>query len=177
MDASKFIIPLSGQPTGQFSISQLVPVSRLPVSLKKLHHLAIVPKYQTPGSAGADFHAVVGDEADSAIAINPGQTVRVGTGIALHIESPNWSLVLMPRSGLGSKGIILANTVGLFDSDYQGEVLISLYNRSNEPFTVKNGDRVAQGVFMPVLQAAFTLADEFSSVTERGTGGFGSTGK
>lgn len=146
---------------------------RLPIQLKKIHPLAVAPKYQTAGAAGADFHALC---LDGPVEVRPGETVKVRTGIALFIGSPAWALVLMPRSGLGSKGIILANTIGLVDSDYQGEVGIMLYNRSKETFMVNHGDRIAQGCFMPVEQASFIEVSEFSQDTARGAGGFGSTG-
>lgn len=134
---------------------------------------ATPPKYQTDGAAGADFHAHL---PDGPVVIQPGETKRIGAGVSMFIGSPEWALVLMPRSGLGSKGIILANTIGLVDSDYQGEIGIMLYNRSHEPFTVKDGDRVAQGAFFPVAQAKFLRVVEFSKNTARGANGFGSTG-
>lgn len=145
----------------------------LSVQLKKLHADAVIPKYQTAGAAGADFHAYC---PDLPIFVPPGRTVKVPTGIALFLRDPGYVLQLSPRSGLGSKGIILANTVGIIDSDYQGEICIMLYNRSHEAFEVKHGDRIAQGMFQPVKQACFQVVAEFSSRTERGTGGFGSTG-
>lgn len=146
---------------------------RLPVQLKKMHPLAVAPKYQTAGAAGADFHACC---PDGPLLVNPGETRRIGTGIAMFIGSPAWALTLMPRSGLGSKGIILANSVGLVDSDFQGEIGIMLYNRSKTPFEVNHGDRIAQGTFSPVEQASFVEVEEFSQETVRGAGGFGSTG-
>jgi len=146
---------------------------RLPIQLKKIDPLAVAPKYQTAGAAGADFHACC---PDGPIIVGPGETRRIGTGIAMFIGSPAWALVLMPRSGLGSKGIILANSVGLIDSDFQGEIGIMIYNRSSTPFEIQHGDRIAQGCFMPVEQASFIEVEEFSHDTVRGTGGFGSTG-
>lgn len=147
-------------------------MNRLPIQLKKIDPRAVAPKYGTAGAAGADFHALC----DEPIIIAPGEVKKIRTGIALFIGTPAWALVLMPRSGLGTKGIILANTLGLIDSDYQGEIGIFLYNRSKAPFVVNHGDRIAQGCFMPVEQASFIVVEEFSAETERGEGGFGSTG-
>lgn len=146
---------------------------RLSIELKKIDPRATAPKYQTAGAAGADFYSFC---PDGPITIEPGATAKIRTGVALFIGSPAWALVLMPRSGLGTKGIILANTLGLVDSDYQGEIGIFLYNRSKEAFVVKDGDRIAQGCFMPVEQASFIEVEAFSSETARGEGGFGSTG-
>lgn len=146
---------------------------RLPIELKRVDSAAVPPKYQTPGAAGADFHAFC---PEGPVTIAPGAVEKIRTGVAIFIGSPAWALVLMPRSGLGTKGIILANTVGLIDSDYQGEIGVFLYNRSKEPFVVNNGDRIAQGCFMPVEQATFMEVEEFSQNTVRGEGGFGSTG-
>ena len=148
----------------------------LQVQLKKMHHAAIVPKFQTEGAAGFDLHAVVGDAADSSVVIPPGESRRIGTAVAVSINDRDWGLFLFPRSGLGAKGIRLGNCVGVIDSDYQGELLIILRNDSAEPFTVKNGDRIAQGVFMPVRQAVFVEVEDFTAKTERGEKGFGSTG-
>lgn len=146
---------------------------RLPVELVKVHPDAKMPQYQTPGAAGADFFAFC---PEGPVTIHPGETVRISAGVKAFIGTPAWALVLMPRSGLGSKGIILANTVGLIDSDYQGEIGMMIYNRGSQVFVVNNGDRVAQGAFMAVEQAVFIEVAEFSQQTERGTGGFGSTG-
>lgn len=148
-------------------------MARLRIEFKRLHPMAVPPKYQTEGAAGADFHAFCPDEK---LVLLPGQTRLIRTGVSMFIGSPAWALVLMPRSGLGSKGIILANSVGLIDSDYQGEIGIFLYNRSKDDFIVSHGDRIAQGVFMPVEQANFVEVQQFSQETDRGTGGFGSTG-
>lgn len=131
------------------------------------------PYYATPGAAGADFHAFC---PEGPVVIEPGETKAISAGVKLFIKSGSYALLLMPRSGLGKKGIILANSVGLIDSDYQGELGIVLYNRSKVPFEVKNGDRIAQGAFFPVEQAHFIEVARFSQETERGEGGFGSTG-
>lgn len=146
----------------------------LPIQVKKLHPDAVIPKYQTDGAAGADFHACT---PNVSIWVAPGRTVRVPTGIAMFIGDPGYVLQLSPRSGLGTKGIILANTIGLIDSDYQGEIAIMLYNRSHEAFEVHHGDRVAQGMFLPVKLAYFNVVDDFDVRTARGAGGFGSTGR
>lgn len=146
---------------------------RLPVELVKVHPDATMPQYQTPGAAGADFFAYC---PDGPVVIEPRQTKRVSAGVKAFIGTPAWALVLMPRSGLGSKGIILANSVGLIDSDYQGEIGMMIYNRSDKPFTVVTGDRIAQGAFMAVEQASFIEVAQFSQETARGEGGFGSTG-
>lgn len=146
----------------------------LDVQLRKLHPDAIVPKYQTAGAAGFDLHARL----DKAIYIEPRSSAKVSTGIAVSINDPQWGLFLFPRSSLGSRGIRLANCVGVIDSDYQGELLAVIRNESvSTTFTVNNGDRICQGVFMPVLQARFIEVAEFDVTTQRGTGGFGSTGK
>lgn len=153
--------------------SRLATMPRLPVELIKVHPDAHMPQYQTPGAAGADFFAYC---PEGPVVIAPGQSARISAGVKAFIGTPAWALVLMPRSGLGSKGIILANSIGLIDSDYQGEIGMMLYNRSNMPFTVSTGDRVAQGAFMAVEQAVFIEVEQFSQATARGEGGFGSTG-
>ncbi|MBV7315725.1 dUTP diphosphatase [Shewanella sp. NIFS-20-20] len=131
-----------------------------------------LPAYATPGSAGMDLRAM----SDSALTIAPGETVLIPTGIAVHVADPSLAAVILPRSGLGHKhGIVLGNLVGLIDSDYQGPLMVSCWNRSTEPFTLQVGDRLAQLVFVPVVQAQFTLVDEFDT-SDRGTGGFGHSG-
>lgn len=157
--------------------------SVLHVQLKKLHPSAIVPKFQTAGAAGFDLHAIrfrPGLDAEfyegESYVLAPGKSTRIHTGIAVSINNPDWGLFLFSRSGLGSKGIRLANGVGVIDSDYQGELLVTLRNDSADSFTINHGDRIAQGVFMPVSQAMFIEVDRFDTVTARGTGGFGSTG-
>ena len=133
---------------------------------------AHLPAYATPGSAGLDLRALL----DAPITIAPGETVLVRTGLAIHIGAPGYAAVILPRSGLGhKKGIVLGNLVGLIDSDYQGELMISTWNRGQEPFVLEPFERLAQLVVMPVVQPQFKLVDEFVE-SERGTGGFGSTG-
>ena len=131
------------------------------------------PHYATPGSAGLDLRACL----ETAITINPGETVLVPTGIAIHLADPGLAAMILPRSGLGHKhGIVLGNLVGLIDSDYQGQIMVSTWNRGQEPFTLNPLDRLAQLVVVPVLQVAFDVVDEFDA-SERGAGGFGSTGR
>lgn len=133
---------------------------------------AHLPAYATPGSAGLDLRALL----DAPITIAPGETVLVRTGLAIHIGEPGYAAMILPRSGLGhKKGIVLGNLVGLIDSDYQGELMISTWNRGQESFTLEPFERLAQLVVVPVVQPAFRLVDTFEA-SERGTGGFGSTG-
>jgi dUTP pyrophosphatase len=132
-----------------------------------------LPEYATDGSAGMDMRAML----EEPLEILPGETRLIPTGLAIHIADPSLAAVLLPRSGLGhKKGIVLGNLVGLIDSDYQGQVFVSCWNRSNEGFTVQIGERIAQMVFIPVVQADFTIVDDFES-SHRGDGGFGHTGK
>jgi len=132
-----------------------------------------LPAYATPGSAGLDLRACV----DAPLVIEPGQTVLVPTGLAIHIADPGYAAMILPRSGLGHKnGIVLGNLVGLIDSDYQGQLMVSTWNRSQAAFTLQPMDRLAQLVVVPVQQVDFNVVDEFSS-SDRGAGGFGSTGK
>ena len=131
-----------------------------------------LPAYATPGSAGMDLRAMI----DTTMVIAPGETVLIPTGIAIHVADASLAAVILPRSGLGHKqGIVLGNLVGLIDSDYQGQLMVSCWNRSTNPFTLSIGDRLAQLVFVPVIQAQFTLVDEFNS-SDRGEGGFGHSG-
>lgn len=130
------------------------------------------PIYATPGSAGVDLRACI----EMAIKIHPGETILVPTGIAIHLCDPGLAAMILPRSGLGHKhGIVLGNLVGLIDSDYQGELFVSTWNRGHDVFTLNPLDRLAQLVVVPVVQVAFNVVDEFP-VSERGAGGFGSTG-
>lgn len=130
------------------------------------------PHYATPGSAGLDLRAAI----DAPLEIKPGETRLIPTGMAIHIADPAYAALILPRSGLGHKhGIVLGNLVGLIDSDYQGELMVSTWNRGSEPFTLNPLDRLAQLVIVPVMQAQFRVVDEFAA-SERGTGGFGSTG-
>ena len=132
-----------------------------------------LPEYATTGSAGLDLRACM----DSAVTLEPGQTTLIPTGLAIHIGDPGLAAVILPRSGLGHKhGIVLGNLVGLIDSDYQGQLFVSVWNRGHAPFTIDIGERMAQLVFVPVVQAHFELVDDFHA-TDRGTGGFGSTGR
>ncbi len=132
-----------------------------------------LPKHATAGSAGMDLRALL----DEPVTINPGETVLIHTGIAIHVADPRYAAVILPRSGLGhKKGIVLGNLVGLIDSDYQGELMISTWNRGSEPFVLEPFERLAQLVIIPVMQAEFNVVEAFD-VSERGTGGFGSTGK
>jgi len=132
-----------------------------------------LPDYATSGSAGVDLRACV----DGDVTILPGQTVLVPTGMAVHIADPGLAAVLLPRSGLGHKhGIVLGNLVGLIDSDYQGPLMVSCWNRGNEPFRLEPGARLAQMVIVPVVQVAFEVVDE-SRASDRGAGGFGHTGR
>lgn len=130
------------------------------------------PAYATDGSAGLDLRACL----DAPLVIGPGETHLIPTGIAIHIADPSLAAVLLPRSGLGhKKGIVLGNLVGLIDSDYQGEIFVSCWNRSSDSFTINVGERIAQMVFIPVVQVAFDVVDDFES-SQRGDGGFGHTG-
>ncbi len=132
-----------------------------------------IPAYATPGSAGLDLRACI----DAAITVEPGQTTLIPTGLAIHIGDPGLAAMLLPRSGLGHKhGIVLGNLVGLIDSDYQGPLMVSCWNRGAAAFTVQPMERIAQMVIVPVVQAVFRRVDDFES-SHRGEGGFGSTGK
>jgi len=133
----------------------------------------LLPAYGTPGSAGLDLRACL----DAPLTIEPGQTVLVPTGLAIHIGDPGYAAMILPRSGLGHKnGIVLGNLVGLIDSDYQGQLMVSTWNRSQTTFVLQPMDRLAQLVVVPVLQVGFNVVEEFAS-SDRGAGGFGSTGK
>ncbi|MBT8113601.1 MAG: dUTP diphosphatase [Gammaproteobacteria bacterium] len=130
------------------------------------------PTYATSGSAGMDLRACI----DSAITITPGETILIPTGISIYIQDPGLAATILPRSGLGHKhGIVLGNLVGLIDSDYQGPLMVSLWNRGNEAFEVSIGDRIAQLVIVPIVQTEFEVVEEFT-VSDRGEGGFGHTG-
>ena len=131
------------------------------------------PSYATAGSAGLDLRACI----EHAIELKPGQTELVPSGMAIHLDDPGLAAIVLPRSGLGHKhGIVLGNLVGLIDSDYQGQVLVSIWNRGSAPFTLNPMERIAQLVIVPVLQVGFNLVEEFTQ-SARGAGGFGSTGK
>lgn len=132
-----------------------------------------LPSYGTPGSAGLDLRACI----DEAIEIAPGQTVLVSTGLAIYVEDPRYAAFILPRSGLGHKhGIVLGNLVGLIDSDYQGQLMVSTWNRGSAPFKLEPMERLAQLVVMPVQQVELKVVEEFTE-SSRGAGGFGSTGR
>ena len=132
-----------------------------------------LPSYATAGSAGLDLRACI----DSAIVLAPGATELIPTGLAIHIGDPGHAAMILPRSGLGHKhGIVLGNLVGLIDSDYQGPLMVSCWNRGQAPFTIEPFERIAQLVVVPVVQAEFRVVDTFDA-SERGSGGFGSTGR
>ena len=132
-----------------------------------------LPQHATAGSAGMDLRACLKEP----LVLKPGDTALIPSGIAIHLDDPGYAAVLLPRSGLGHKhGIVLGNLVGLIDSDYQGEVLVSCWNRGNTEFTVNPGERVAQMVILPVVQAKFEVVSEFEE-SKRGAGGFGHSGK
>ena len=131
-----------------------------------------LPEYATPGSAGMDLRACI----DNSLTLKPGDTELIPTGMAIHISDPGYAATILPRSGLGHKhGIVLGNLVGLIDSDYQGQLFVSCWNRGNTEFTIDAGDRIAQLVILPVAQVEFEVVDDFSD-SERGAGGFGSSG-
>ena len=131
-----------------------------------------LPAYATTGSAGMDLRACL----DSALTLNPSDTTLIPTGLAIHIGDPGLAAVILPRSGLGHKhGIVLGNLVGLIDSDYQGQLLISCWNRGQDSFTIEPGERIAQLVFVPVVQVSLQAVDDFNQ-SDRGTGGFGHSG-
>ena len=133
-----------------------------------------LPTYATPGSAGLDLRACI----DAPLVLAPNAWHLVPTGIAVFIKDPGYAALILPRSGLGHKhGIVLGNLVGLIDSDYQGQLMVSAWNRSQTAFTLQPMDRLAQLIIVPVVQAQFNLVEEFAAESERGEGGYGSTGK
>jgi dUTP pyrophosphatase len=132
-----------------------------------------LPEYATPGSAGVDMRACL----DEPLVLAPGQTELIPTGMAIHVDDPGLAAVLLPRSGLGHKhGVVLGNLTGLIDSDYQGQVFISCWNRGGAAFTIQPGERIAQMVILPVVQVRFDVVESFAE-SERGAGGFGSSGR
>lgn len=133
-----------------------------------------LPQHATTGSAAVDLRACI----DDTITIQPGETHLIGTGIAVYIADPNYAGLILPRSGLGHKhGIVLGNLVGLIDSDYQGELMVSVWNRGDTPFTLEPAERLAQYMVVPVQQVRFDVVDEFSDASDRGAGGFGHSGR
>lgn len=152
-------------------------MSRAPIQLKildpRLGEEFALPDYATPGSAGVDLRACV----DESVNLEPGQTELIPSGMAIHIADSSLAAIILPRSGLGHKhGIVLGNLVGLIDSDYQGQVFVSCWNRGHASFMINPGDRLAQMVFVPVVQANFEVVQEFDC-SDRGVGGFGHTGQ
>lgn len=132
-----------------------------------------LPAYATPGSAGLDLRACL----DAPLSLAPHACALVPTGLAIHIADPGFAALILPRSGLGHKhGIVLGNLVGLIDSDYQGQLMVSAWNRSDTPYTIEPMERIAQLVVVPVVQAAFRVVDAFGATSARGSGGYGSTG-
>ncbi|MDR5170329.1 dUTP diphosphatase [Methylobacillus sp. Pita2] len=137
----------------------------------RLQHM--LPSYATPGSAGLDLRACI----EHTQTLAPGETIMIPTGMAIHLADPHYAALILPRSGLGHKhGIVLGNLVGLIDSDYQGQLLVSCWNRGKESFILNPLERIAQLVIVPVVQASFNIVDDFQA-SERGAGGFGSTGR
>jgi dUTP pyrophosphatase len=152
-------------------------MSRRPLKVRvldaRIGHEFPLPAYATGGSAGLDLRACV----DGPLVLAPGEAQLIPTGLSIWLEDPGLAAVLLPRSGLGHKhGIVLGNLVGLIDSDYQGPLMVSCWNRGSEPFTVQPGERIAQLVVVPVVQVEFEIVDEFVA-TARGAGGFGSSGR
>lgn len=152
-------------------------MSRPPIQLKildpRLGEEFALPDYATPGSAGVDLRACV----DNAVNLEPGQTELIPSGMAIYIADPSLAAIILPRSGLGHKhGIVLGNLVGLIDSDYQGQVFVSCWNRGHKSFVINPGDRLAQMIFVPVVQVDFEVVQVFDS-SDRGAGGFGHTGQ
>lgn len=140
---------------------------------ERLGNSVPLPEYATPGSAGLDLRACI----DEPLTVHPGETILINTGLAIHIDNPLMAATILPRSGLGHKhGIVLGNLVGLIDSDYQGPLMVSCWNRGSVPYTISPGERIAQLMIVPVIKARFQVVTEFCA-SERGEGGFGSSGK
>ena len=147
---------------------------KLDVKVLDTRIAAQMPEYATPGSAGLDLRACL----DAPLTLAPNAWQLVPTGLAIHLANPAYAALILPRSGLGHKhGIVLGNLVGLIDSDYQGQLMVSAWNRSDVAFTMEPMERIAQLVIVPVVQAQFNLVTDFSAATERGAGGYGSTGR
>jgi len=148
-------------------------VRKLDVRILDARIREMLPQYGTPGAAGLDLRACLG----APLTLQPGDSQLVPSGIAIHIGDPGYAALILPRSGLGAKnGIVLGNLVGLIDSDYQGQILVSMWNRGQAAFTIQPMDRIAQMVVVPVAQVEFNLVEDFAAST-RGAGGFGSTGR
>jgi dUTP pyrophosphatase len=148
-------------------------MNKLQVKILDERMRGMLPQYASSGSAGLDLRACI----DKELVLEPGDSQLVPAGIAIHIGDPGYAAVILPRSGLGAKsGIVLGNLVGLIDSDYQGPLMVSLWNRGGAPFTIQPLDRIAQMVIVPVMQVAFEVVEDFAA-SARGAGGFGSTGK
>ncbi len=148
-------------------------MKKLEVKILDERMRSMLPRYATAGAAGLDLRACV----DSPLNLNPGESQLVSSGIAIHVADPGYAAMILPRSGLGAKqGIVLGNLVGLIDSDYQGPLMVSLWNRGKSAFTIQPLDRIAQLVVVPVVQVEFEVVEEFAA-SVRGAGGFGSTGK
>ena len=147
---------------------------KLDVKLLDARLRDMMPAYATPGSAGLDLRACL----EASLTLQPNAWQLVPTGMAIHLKDPAYAALILPRSGLGHKhGIVLGNLVGLIDSDYQGQLMVSAWNRSEVAFTIEPMERIAQLVIVPVLQAEFQVVDEFAQASVRGEGGYGSTGK
>ncbi len=145
---------------------------RLDVRILDARIRDLLPQYGTPGAAGLDLRACL----DAPLTLRPGDSQLVPSGIAIHIGDPGYAAIILPRSGLGAKnGVVLGNLVGLIDSDYQGELMVSCWNRGESPFTIAVGERIAQLVLVPVVQAHFELVEAFDE-SQRGAGGFGHSG-
>jgi dUTP pyrophosphatase len=140
------------------------------IEFKVLETMAVVPSKATAGAAGYDLSCLEN------VVLKPYETQKVRTGIAININDATVAALILPRSGLGSKGIILANSVGLIDSDYQGELIVNLWNRKNQEYKFVSGERIAQLIFVPIVATELHFVEDFSTVTERGVSGFGSTG-
>jgi dUTP pyrophosphatase len=146
---------------------------RLQVKILDERIRGMLPQYASAGSAGLDLRACL----DKALTLNPGDSQLVPSGISIHVGDPGYAAIILPRSGLGAKnGIVLGNLVGLIDSDYQGPLMVSLWNRGKAPFTIEPMDRIAQLVVIPIQQVEFQVVEDFAA-SARGAGGFGSTGK
>lgn len=156
------------------TVMNIVPFSlEIKILDPRLGTLFPLPNYATTGSAGLDLQAML----DAPYVLEPNQTILIKAGFAIHIKNPAYAGLILPRSGLGVKhGIVLGNLVGLIDSDYQGELMVNLWNRSEAAYTIQAGERIAQFVLMPVLQANLITVQDFD-ISDRGTGGFGHTGK